>query len=140
MGDVNYTPKTWAPGPPAVTAADLNAEIKTPWTGVQSAWTSYTPVWTGTTTNPVIGNGSLNGRYARLGKTLDVFIQITMGSTTTFGSGAWLLTLPTGFAFQHVTFIGSAFDTSAGGDYPLAAATNGSGQVTVKAWPTTAGA
>lgn len=137
--DVNYTPRTWVPGE-VVTAAEMNAEIKTALTGVQSAWNTYTATWTGTTTSPVIGNGSLTGRYARLGKTLDFFIQVTMGSTTTFGSGTWLFALPQSPLFQNITFTGSALDASAGTIFPLAATTNGSGQIVVRGLPAVAGA
>lgn len=58
------------------------------------AWTAYTPTWTGSTTNPVLGNGSIDAKYMRLGKLVICTIEVTMGSTTTFGSGAWFFTLP----------------------------------------------
>ena len=31
---------------------------------VIGAWINYTPTWTASTTNPVIGNGTIEGRYA----------------------------------------------------------------------------
>lgn len=59
------------------------------------AWTSYTPTWTGATTNPVLNNGSFSGSaYAQIGKLVIFRIVLTMGSTTTYGSGAWSITLP----------------------------------------------
>lgn len=58
------------------------------------AWTTYTPTWTGAGGNPAIGNGTLAGRYARIGRTIFFTIVVTMGSTTTYGTGAWSLTLP----------------------------------------------
>jgi hypothetical protein len=137
MGDVNYTPRTWTASE-VVTAAELNAEIKTFTTGAMAAYTSIATTWTGTTTNPAIGNGSLNMRYERIGHTMDIFLQVTMGSTTTYGSGAWQFTLPTGPAFSHVGYFGTAFDASAGAEYPLAG-TSTAGLLTVKAWPATAG-
>lgn len=57
-------------------------------------WTSYTPVWTAATVNPVIGNGSIIGQFCRIGKVVHFAAQITMGSTTTFGSGQYVVTLP----------------------------------------------
>jgi hypothetical protein len=57
-------------------------------------WTSYTPSWTASTTNPVLGNGTLTGRYSRVGNMVDFAIKMTAGSTTTFGSGPWSLSLP----------------------------------------------
>jgi hypothetical protein len=79
-------------------------------------WTAYTPAWTASTTNPVLGNGSLTGRYARSGAMVDYAIKITAGSTTTFGSGPWSLSLP--FAAASVidmigqVMIGDASGTS----------------------------
>ncbi len=73
---------------------------------IVGTWQIYTPVWQGTTTNPAIGNGLLYGRYARVGTT--VFYNITMvaGSTTTFGTGAWVFTLP--IPSSTDVFLGSA--------------------------------
>jgi hypothetical protein len=36
---------------------------------IDTSWTSYTPVWTAASVNPVIGNGSLQGWYKVIGKT-----------------------------------------------------------------------
>jgi len=55
---------------------------------------TYTPTWTGATTNPVIGNGTIAGRYQVVGKQCHFRITITMGSTTTYGSGAYSVSLP----------------------------------------------
>lgn len=58
-----------------------------------AGWEPYTPTWTGTT-NPVIGNGSLVGSYAKAGRTTFYRLALTIGSTTTFGTGAWEFGLP----------------------------------------------
>jgi len=58
------------------------------------AWQSYTVSWTADTTNPSIGNGTLAGRYTQIGKTCILIIGLTMGSTTTYGSGNWSFSLP----------------------------------------------
>ena len=55
---------------------------------------AYTPTWTGSTTNPDIGNGTITGRYMRHGKMVTATINIAAGSTTTYGSGFWSFTLP----------------------------------------------
>lgn len=94
-----------------VDAADLAA--------TQTAWTSYTPTWSGTTTNPVIGNGSITAAYKQVGKTVWYRGQIVFGSTTTFGSGTWELTwpvTPTSLANTNGGFIGPAYvlDNSSG--------------------------
>jgi hypothetical protein len=58
------------------------------------AWPTYIPTWTAASSNPVIGNGSLIGRVKQIGKTTFISIKLTIGSSTTFGSGYWKLTLP----------------------------------------------
>lgn len=62
--------------------------------GTNGAWTSFTPAWSATGSPPAIGNGSLFGHYALQGKVCTVFINITAGTTTTFGSGGLRLSLP----------------------------------------------
>jgi hypothetical protein len=65
------------------------------WTVVANPgeWTSYTPTWTAST-NPTVGNGTLIGRYFRVGRTITFQINLTMGSTTTYGSGNYDFALP----------------------------------------------
>jgi len=57
------------------------------------SWIAYTPTWTATS-NPAIGNGTIEGYYKVIGKTCFVRGNVQMGSTTTFGSGEWLIGLP----------------------------------------------
>jgi len=59
-----------------------------------TAWTSYTPSWTAASSNPVIGNGTITGQYKVIGKTCFVRGNVAMGSTTTFGSGEWYISMP----------------------------------------------
>ncbi|MFJ8221398.1 hypothetical protein [Streptomyces griseus] len=86
-------PRTWASGE-IPGGATFNTEIRDQWNSVLDSWTVWTPSWTGQTTNPVLGNGSLTGRYLKVGRTCHVQIELVMGSTTTYGSGGWLLSLP----------------------------------------------
>jgi hypothetical protein len=75
----------------------------TPGTWVEpggGAWTQYTPTWTASPSNPVIGNGTMLARYRITGKTLYWRLTMVMGSTTTFGSGTWSWSLPGSFTFQ----------------------------------------
>jgi len=60
---------------------------------IDNAWTSYTPTWEAATP-PAIGNGTITGAYKVIGKTCFVRGRITMGSTTTYGSGDWSIGLP----------------------------------------------
>lgn len=75
---------------------------------------TYTPVWTGSTTNPVIGNGSITGSYIRYGKMCYVKIKILAGSTTTYGSGIYYVTLPFNFASNQQDFAGAFYGEDLG--------------------------
>jgi hypothetical protein len=61
---------------------------------IPDTWTSYSPSWTATTSNPSIGNGTITGRYAQTASLVWVNIKMTAGSTTTFGTGLWRFSLP----------------------------------------------
>jgi len=112
---INYTPRTWVAGE-TVTAAFMNTEIRDAFTGVQAAWTAYTPTWTASV-NPVLGNGTLVGAHLRLGKFDQFRIQLTMGSTTSFGTGSWLFAIPAATHAAYTGFMhvgnGAAVDVSA---------------------------
>ncbi|MGP3636207.1 hypothetical protein ACTU45_23090 [Streptomyces sp. 24-1644] len=87
------TPRTWFSGE-VPTGATFNAEIRDQFNAIFDAWTPYTPSWTAVTTNPTLGNAVLIGRYMKVGRTCHVRVDLTMGSTTTYGSGGWALGLP----------------------------------------------
>jgi hypothetical protein len=55
---------------------------------------SYTCAWTGSVSDPVLGNGVLKAHHSRNGTNIKVIIDLVIGSTTTFGSGAWRFSLP----------------------------------------------
>jgi hypothetical protein len=76
------------------------ASYVTPYEG---AWRSYTPSWTAASVNPSIGNGTLEGWYKVVGKTCFVRGNIVIGSTTTFGSGEWYVSMP--FTASHADAI-----------------------------------
>lgn len=55
----------------------------------------YTVTWsTSGGTQPVLGNGVLNGEYTRMGGVVLVSITLVMGSTTTFGTGTFRFSIP----------------------------------------------
>lgn len=56
--------------------------------------TAYACAWTATSSNPAIGNGTLRSYYSQRGGVVQVWLALTAGSTTTFGSGVWLFSLP----------------------------------------------
>ena len=86
-------PRTWAVGE-KITASRLNTHLRDQFKVVGEAWLSYTPAWTATTTNPVLNNGTLNGFYKEVDKWITYRIELTAGSTTTFGTGSYRLSLP----------------------------------------------
>lgn len=68
---------------------------------IGAPWTAYTPPWFNSgATQPAIGNGTLRGRYKKIGKLLIINIELTVGSTTTFGTagGFWSFSLPEGIS------------------------------------------
>lgn len=87
------------------------------------ARTSYTPTWGSTGTAPAVGNGTIDGEYRKVGRELDFAIYLVMGSTTTYGTGAYTFTLPASnvgtstIAYQTVT--ASLYDASTGNTYAL---------------------
>lgn len=86
-------PKTWVAGE-RITAADLNTYVRDNFNAFGASWQTYTPSWTAVTTNPTIGNGTLSGRFAELGKWIIIHIDLQAGSTTTFGSGTYRWSYP----------------------------------------------
>lgn len=96
------------------TATDRDAAITTPAPGMvawlatpgtlsyytgsawvaMGAWNTYTPAWTAATTNPAIGDGTITGKYAIVGKTCHFTMLVQFGSTTTYGSGSYTFTYP----------------------------------------------
>ena len=64
---------------------NLANSVNTDVTNLLGAWTAYVPVLGGTSW--AIGNGSTLGRYKLLGKTCFFRAQVTIGSTTTKGTG-----------------------------------------------------
>jgi hypothetical protein len=53
----------------------------------------YVPSWLAFTVNPTLGNGSLSGTYLIRGNNLYTIINLTAGTTTTFGTGFYVFTV-----------------------------------------------
>lgn len=77
---------------------------------------SYTPTWFGSVSNPSLGNGTLAAQYTRIGRVVYGYIGITMGSTTTYGSGYWKFSYPVANLGYEMGAC-YCFDTSAGAEY-----------------------
>jgi hypothetical protein len=127
---LNTTPRTWA-SPEVVTDVELNTEIRDAFTGIQAAWTTYTPAWTSSGTAPALGNGTITGRYMQVGKTISFEIILTLGSTSTVGTLGYFFSLPvTALSGNHIPVgSGNFFDTSAGTDFARTAIRGASGIV-----------
>lgn len=103
----------------ALPAAELN-KVRDSLKAVGDPWTAYTPVWTASTTNPTLGNGTLTGAYMQAGKLVIWRLKLTFGSTTTVGSGTWSFTLPaTAASTTEASGSGLARDDSAVAYTPL---------------------
>ncbi|MGW6743793.1 hypothetical protein ACWGDX_24245 [Streptomyces sp. NPDC055025] len=90
---MTFSPRTWVVGE-VVTDVMLNVEVRDQFASMFDAWTTYTPTLVSTGTAPALGNGALTGRYMKWGRTVMVLAQLTVGSTTTFGSGNLSIGLP----------------------------------------------
>ncbi len=83
------------------------------------AWTSYTPTWTGSSSNPTLGTSTLQGYYRQNGKTVELNVQLIMNTGFTVGSGQYRFALPVAANTSHIatgTFFmcsGYLLDTSA---------------------------
>jgi hypothetical protein len=68
-----------------------------------------------------LGNGTSVGRYARVGDFIFGYVQITFGSTSTFGASIFEIDLPVNRDgdFQAYLGVGQAQDTGAGNGYGL---------------------
>lgn len=87
---------------------------------------SYTPVWSSSGTQPVLGDGSINGSYDRNGSDIHAYGQLVMGSTTTYGSGTYRFSLP--FTNTGGTHMGVALILDSGTVYYTGIAITDNGQ------------
>lgn len=76
-------------------AADFNSH-RDALKAIGDAWPGYTPVLTSNSSAPTIGNSAISGSYRLMGKTADVHMNVTIGSTFSAGTGIYRLSLPSG--------------------------------------------
>lgn len=55
---------------------------------------NFTPTWTSSGTAPAIGNGTFTGYFSMSGKKVYLRFKFVGGSTTTWGTGTYYITLP----------------------------------------------
>lgn len=73
----------------------------------------WTPTWQSSGTAPVLNNGLLSGKYSIEGRIVIGTIRLTIGSTTTVGTGTYYFTAPTNMLYPSAT-VASLFDSSTG--------------------------
>lgn len=108
-------PKTWT-GSAILYASELNTYLRDNQKAL-TEWQDYTPTWTAASSNPSIGNGSLQGRYIQAGDLVHWHLYLYIGSTTTFGSGNWRLGLPVTSAGAGLFLRGHALIHDSGSTY-----------------------
>lgn len=136
------TPTTWVAGA-VLTAAQLNDQLRDNFKAIGDPWTTYAPTWASSGgTQPAVGNGSLTGAYMRAGKLLSFRITLSMGTTTTYGTGTYQFTMPAAPLAHRWAIEGFARDDSASGAlFPVRAFWDSTNNVAIlRTWPTTAGA
>ena len=68
-----------------------------------SPWQTYAAEWRGTGSNPAINDGTIVGRFRRLGTRVEINVTVTCGSATTYGSGSYVVTMPPNCTGRTVT-------------------------------------
>lgn len=117
--------RVFVAGVTVATAAD--------WNGLQAPWDTYTP----TLTNITLGNGSVDARYLRVGKTILVRIVIAAGTTTTYAAAQAQVSLPVSAHATSAQVMPLRLSSS-GGQYLGAADINAGGTAAFLAVPTAA--
>jgi len=82
-------------------------------------WQTYTPSWTSTGTQPALVDGTLVGTYTQIGDLIVAKASLTIGASTTFGTGNYSISLPVAES-SSVGFSagpGIAFDSNPGAFY-----------------------
>jgi len=93
IGNLNVTGSSTFTG--SISGSSLSANsINLSGITLETAWTSYNPVWSAQTSSPSLGDGTLTGAYKQIGKTVFVRVKLNWGTTTSGGTGAWMFSLP----------------------------------------------
>lgn len=114
---------TWVSGED-ILAADLDS-MTDALSALSDAWTTYTVAWTSSGTQPAIVNGTKEGRYIQVNKLVSVHIKLAMGSTTTFGTGQYFLSLPVAARISNYPMACYMLDSGTANKAGIAFATSG---------------
>lgn len=102
-------------------AALLSDESGTAGAVVLQQAAAYVPTWSGGGTPPALGNGTISGFYVKIGRLVFFYVVLTMGSTSTYGTSFWTISLPfamsSGAAIDAYNFNTHYRDSSAGKSY-----------------------
>lgn len=88
--------------------------------GKLGAWTSWTPSWT----NLTVGNGSVDAKYAVIGKTILFRLSLTFGSTTSITGSSVTFTLPS--TIKGIAATNNVLVDASGGIYMASYSASGS--------------
>lgn len=102
----------------------------TAWQSV-GGYVTFTPTISSSSTGWAFGNAVLVGRYARIGNIIMGRMNITFGSTSTYGATDFRINVPvaTANAFFQTVGGGGAFDASTGNAYGFDVNINSSGEI-----------
>lgn len=91
----------------------------TTWVVWDTQWQTYTPTWSSSGTQPAVGNGSITGKYLRMGRECSVHIALIAGSTTTYGTGQYYFSSPFSHQGVHTSIptVGTAWCINQGNYY-----------------------
>lgn len=92
-------------------------------------WVDYTPVWTASTTNPTVGNAIFGGKWRRVGDSMEIRTYLQFGSTSNKGSGAYRLSLPSGYSVDLSKLPNSSILNSVGHGHYFSQLSPGNAQV-----------
>lgn len=96
-------------------ADSLHVHAATGLTGYEDS--TWTVAWTGTSSNPSIGSGTLTGRYIKIGSVVHAWVHMIIASDTTFGSGTYGWSLPYASAASPGRTTGSVWCLDSGTGY-----------------------
>lgn len=91
----------------------IRSEIGT----IQASDISYTPSWLSSGVAPAIGDGTITGKYTKIGKKIWGRVDIVFGATTTFGTGTYRVTFPSTSVLPSDRVVGNALFLDAGVAY-----------------------
>ena len=94
-----------------VLSADSTQPTGIRWTNISdisTEWIAWTPAWSSSGTQPSLGNATVYGRYTKVQRTVIAQGYIIFGSTSTYGTNAYLTSLPVA---QRVDSMSNGFAT-----------------------------